>query len=122
MKRLKMVIVVRKDVEMGRGKLGGQVAHAACGLVYDKFNLFDTRQKVILYNWMQDGQTKAVLRVDNEIELRNILEAAIMAELPYYPVRDAGHTQLEPGTFTCVGIGPEYEEKIDQITGHLRLY
>jgi PTH2 family peptidyl-tRNA hydrolase len=117
MKRLKMVIVVRKDVDMGKGKMAGQVAHAACGLMFDPSKYSYTKT----YNWMQQGQTKAVLRIDSEAELSEIEKAARAANLPVYPVRDAGHTQLEPGTFTCVGIGPETEDKLDAITGHLKL-
>ena len=37
-------------------------------------------------------------------------------------VRDAGHTQVAPGTQTVLCVGPDKAGKIDEITGHLKLY
>ena len=36
-------------------------------------------------------------------------------------ITDAGHTVVEPGTITCLGIGPDEEGKIDAVTGELPL-
>ena len=36
-------------------------------------------------------------------------------------IQDAGHTVVEPGTITCLGIGPDEEEKINGITGKLKM-
>lgn len=36
--------------------------------------------------------------------------------------RDAGLTQIEPGSYTVVAIGPDDEEKIDKITGREGLF
>ena len=36
-------------------------------------------------------------------------------------IKDAGHTVVEPGTITCLGIGPDKEYKIDKITGKLKM-
>ena len=38
-----------------------------------------------------------------------------------YLVRDAGHTQVEPGSVTVLGMGPDLNWKLDQITGSLKL-
>ena len=36
-------------------------------------------------------------------------------------IKDAGHTVVEPGTITCLGAGPDLEDKIDKITGKLKM-
>ena len=36
-------------------------------------------------------------------------------------VRDAGHTEVPESTITCLGIGPDEDEKIDKITQELKL-
>ncbi len=36
-------------------------------------------------------------------------------------VTDAGKTTVEPGTVTCLGIGPDADEKVDKITGSLKI-
>jgi len=36
-------------------------------------------------------------------------------------ITDAGKTTVAPGTTTCGAIGPDKEDKIDEITGDLKL-
>jgi peptidyl-tRNA hydrolase, PTH2 family len=68
----KQVIVVRKDVIMGKGKLAAQVAHAAV------LGVEKTRQikQDWLKTWFQTGQAKVILRVDNLKELFEIEQHA----------------------------------------------
>ena len=65
------------------------------------------------------GLEEAVM--DGEDKYTEIVELAKRRGLPSFLVRDAGLTELEPGTVTCLGIGPEREEEIDRITGDLPL-
>lgn len=112
---MKQAIVARGDLGMGRGKLAAQVAHAALR-AYEKADPDDRRA------WRSDGQLKVVLRVEGEGPLREIADAGRRAGLPVGVVRDAGRTQLEPGTMTAVGLGPAVDADVDRITGELPLY
>ena len=109
---LKQVMVVRTDLEMGKGKIAAQVAHAAVTAA-DK-----SKYKA---DWLHQGQQKAVVKVTGEKELLAILKEARDAGLPTALIEDAGHTQIEPGSKTVVGIGPAPEKEIDKITGKLKL-
>ncbi|AEA46630.1 peptidyl-tRNA hydrolase Pth2 [Archaeoglobus veneficus] len=110
----KQVIVVRDDLNLSRGKLAVQVAHAAI-LGYE---LADRRA---VEEWKREGQKKIVLRVENIQKLMEIKEKAAKSGLPTAVVRDAGLTEVPPGTVTAVVIGPDEERRIDKITGNLPL-
>lgn len=112
---MKQVIVVRRDLGMGAGKLAAQVGHAAIS-AYEKA-VPDAKR-----TWRGDGQTKIVLGVDDEAELFAVADRAATEGVPYATIRDAGRTELEPGTVTAVGIGPAADDRIDAVTGHLDLY
>ncbi len=68
-----------------------------------------------------NGQEKIVLKVSSLKELEGIKQGAIELDLPWSQVTDAGHTQISPGTTTCISIGPAPEEMIDKITVELKL-
>jgi len=68
-----------------------------------------------------NGQEKVVLKVSGIKDLQEIKRHAIDLNLPWSEVTDAGHTQIAPGTTTCISIGPAPENLIDKITGDLKL-
>jgi PTH2 family peptidyl-tRNA hydrolase len=68
------------------------------------------------------GQKKIVLKGSGEKQLRELADGARREGLPYALVRDAGHTQLEPGTVTALAVGPGPENIVDKVTGDLSLY
>ncbi len=114
---VKMVIAVRRDLDLGKGKIAAQVAHAAvsCAMKAEKY------EKKLFKEWLREGQKKIVIKVENEaalIELKRKIELlGIVNEL----VNDAGRTQIAPGTATCLGMGPVEEEVIEPITGEYSL-
>jgi PTH2 family peptidyl-tRNA hydrolase len=118
---MKMVIIVRQDLEMGKGKVAAQVAHAAVSLIFEILNSDNNLWKKWLSLWLEEGQPKIVLKIQGLNELMSRYEKAKTEGLPTVIIQDAGKTQLEPGTITCVGIGPAPNEKIDVITGDLKL-
>jgi PTH2 family peptidyl-tRNA hydrolase len=100
---------------MGEGKLAAQVAHAS-------LQAYEDASGSARREWKGDGQTKIVLRADSESGLFQLNEKAEVEGLPHALVRDAGHTQLEPGTATTVAVGPASERAVDAVTGELPLY
>lgn len=42
--------------------------------------------------------------------------------IPTATIRDAGHTEVEPGTCTVLGLGPCKSSVLDPITSHLRIF
>ena len=113
----KLVIVVRMDLGLTKGKLAVQVAHASVNCAMQA----RTSRRKLYDEWYRDGQRKIVAKVAT---LRELLELKSMAEakgLVTSLVTDAGLTQLPPGTTTCLGIGPAEERDVDPVTGHLGL-
>ncbi|MDE1830502.1 MAG: peptidyl-tRNA hydrolase Pth2 [Thaumarchaeota archaeon] len=117
MSSIKQVIVVRRDLGMGTGKIAAQVGHA-CVLGAEHVRKsngewYDT--------WTKFGQEKVVVKVSSLSELDEVKKHAISLGLPWSEVTDAGHTQIEPGTVTCISIGPAPEDIIDKVTKDLKL-
>jgi PTH2 family peptidyl-tRNA hydrolase len=113
----KLVLVVRTDLGMGRGKIAAQAAHAAVAATLAGLHRGDAD----LGAWLQDGQPKVVLRVPGLDELDEIAARARAADLPVEIIRDAGRTQLDPGTTTCCAVGPAEASRIDTVTSALSL-
>jgi len=114
---MKQAIVVRTDLKMGKGKVAAQAAHASLSAAEA------TRERKPRWyeEWREEGQAKIVLKVESEEELRELLQKARSAGLPASLVEDRGLTQVEPGSVTCLGIGPAPDAQIDGITGKLKL-
>ncbi|MBN1385406.1 peptidyl-tRNA hydrolase [Candidatus Woesearchaeota archaeon] len=110
----KQVILVRKDLRLPKGKLAAQVAHASVESAYrvseDKFS-----------TWQSEGSKKVVLYVADLKELLGYQQLAKQEKLVASIITDAGRTVIAPGTVTCLGIGPDEEEKIDKVTGKLKM-
>lgn len=100
---------------MRKGKLAAQVAHASVNSVLNRVT--DPRVKL----WLETGMAKIVVGCDSQDELFQLIEHTQMLYVPFTVIKDAGLTELEPGTMTCVAIGPDEDFKIDKITGELKL-
>ncbi len=117
MSNYKQVMVVRDDIEMSRGKLAVQVAHASLSAAENaRKNKPDWSKK-----WKKEQQKKVVVKASSEKELRTLKKKAKKLDIPKALISDAGFTELESGTTTVLGLGPGPESEIDKITGNLSL-
>jgi len=123
MSRFKQVIVVRNDLNMRRGKMIAQGAHASIMfLVHRLCDAAVGAKDHAIQEWLEHGMTKICVRADSETELLEIAQKAQDAGLTVHVITDAGHTEFGGvPTRTCLAIGPDEEDKIDAVTGNLKL-
>lgn len=115
--KYKQVIAVRTDLGMSKGKMAVQVAH---GSVSSAERVRVSHQDV-WRAWLREGQKKVAVRVASEEELLDLRRQASSHSLPHALIRDAGMTELPPGTITVLGIGPALAQKVDEVTSNLKL-
>ena len=110
----KQVILVRTDLKLPKGKMAAQCSHAAVEAAFKS-------GKRKISSWRTSGSKKVVLKVKNKKELIEYKKLAEEAGLVTALITDAGRTVIAPGTITCLAIGPDDEEKIDSVTGKLKM-
>jgi PTH2 family peptidyl-tRNA hydrolase len=115
--KFKLVIAVRRDLNMGKGKIAVQVGHATISAAEEA----KRRHPDWWRRWFEEGQCKIAVKVNREGDLIELNKEAQELGLPSAIIRDSGLTQISPGTATCVGIGPAPTELVDKITGNLPL-
>lgn len=115
MTEYKQAIIVRNDLKMGKGKIAAQASHGSISA----FLKTQIKHKDWTEAWLPH-QKKIVLKVESLEELLSIYEK-IKNELPSELIKDAGYTQIEPGTITVLGVGPAPEDKIDKYLKDLKL-
>ncbi len=115
----KQVIVIRRDLNMSCGKMVVQAAHASVTAVLEAEKRPEWRKW--LEAWLREGQKKVAVGVESEDELVEKYREAIELGLPVSLIRDAGLTELPPGTLTAIAVGPGPENIVDRVTGRLKL-
>ena len=113
----KAVCLVRRDLNMGTGKVAAQVAHAVLGV----HRLAQDRCPAVLQSWVGGGEAIIVLGVDSAEQMKGLLSEVAQKGLCTHCVADAGRTEVAPGTETVGCIGPAPVQSIDVVTGHLGL-
>lgn len=112
-----MILVVRNDLKMGKGKIGAQCGHAAVGAYQNCLKRFPN----LVRRWDDNGSAKVAVKIDSEEEMMAIFKVAREKNLNTCLIRDAGRTQIAPNSKTVLAIGPASAREIDQVTGHLKL-
>ena len=110
----KQIILVRQDLKLPKGKLAAQAAHASVEAVLRS-------EEGTIKRWRLEGMAKIVLKVKDEKELIKHFQEAKDSGIVASLITDAGRTVVAPGTKTCVGIGPDEVDKINEIVGELKL-
>lgn len=140
----KQVLVVREQFPddkggtfgIRKGKYGGQCAHASFEWIrdrlvslndpdhtpYEGFKDFNLSLSYFEVVWLTDNcHKKIVCKIDTESALMDVYNRAKDAGLNAYLIQDLGLTEFKEPTYTAVGIGPNLDEDIDQITKTLKL-
>ena len=123
----KQVIIMRKDLNMRKGKLVAQGAHASLGAI---LNLMQRTGNVLTLEldertepWLTGRFKKICVYVNSEAELLEVYKAAQEAGLISCLIQDSGLTEFNGvPTLTAVAVGPDREDKIDVVTKHLPLF
>lgn len=127
--RIKQAIVIRKDLSMRRGKEIAQGSHASMAFLVRRLQegaapgrlegAFSAEELA----WMRGGMAKICLQVDSEEDLLRLHGEALKEGLAAELIRDSGRTEFGGvPTLTCLAVGPDAAEKLDRVTGGLRLY
>jgi peptidyl-tRNA hydrolase, PTH2 family len=126
--KVKQVIVIRRDLGMRRGKEIAQGAHASMAWLSERlcrsgFSAPDTDFSAAERSWLEGLFTKVVVQVPDEVQLMAAFEKAKAAGLEAHLIQDAGLTEFGGvPTYTALGIGPDFADKIDAVTADLKLY
>lgn len=133
----KQVVVIRKDLNMRKGKIAAQCCHASMAFLTKKgvvsyptswtpaeFRCYikeEDHAEEIFY-WLRDSFKKIVCYVNSEEELDAIHNKALEAGLISHLVEDNGATEFNGvKTKTCCAIGPHWDNKFEGVTDHLPL-
>jgi len=129
---IKQVIVIRKDLNMRKGKMCAQAAHASMAVftqhihsnIYS-YNLTMDKNDVkesVMIQWLKSSFAKIVLYVNSEEELLELNKKAKLHGFKHALIKDNGTTEFNGvPTYTALAIGPDYSKKIDTLTGDLKL-
>jgi PTH2 family peptidyl-tRNA hydrolase len=122
----KQVIVLRKDLNMRKGKMVAQGAHASMRAILNLARREGDSLVIPLDGrsepWLCGRFKKICVAVNSESELLELHRQALAANLIASLIQDAGLTEFGGiPTYTAVAIGPDEGEKIDQLTGRLAL-
>ena len=136
----KMMIVMRRDLKMRKGKIAAQAGHACIDAILmalskeGRLNDFETTNDGIalrdtdkpttpLSDWFKYGCAKVCVYVDSEEELLSIAKKASEKGIIASVITDAGMTEFHGvPTKTCLALEPLPAEVADELTGDLPLY
>jgi peptidyl-tRNA hydrolase, PTH2 family len=124
----KQVIVMRKDLNMRKGKMIAQGAHASLRVLLERGNANAEHTEYTLAltpamaAWLTGRFVKVCVSVTSEAALDDVVARARAAGVPAALIVDAGKTEFHGvPTKTCCAVGPAWDDEVDAITGELPL-
>ena len=113
--------------QVRKGKIAAQLAHASLKAILDTAMYLKSEKELTIYygenpaleEWLTGRFTKVALKCESESELLELYQKAQEKKIICSLITDAGLTEFEGPTITCIAIGPAWPEEIDPITGHL---
>ncbi|RSL97679.1 hypothetical protein CEP52_010752 [Fusarium oligoseptatum] len=118
----KLVLVVRTDLGMTKGKIAAQCSHATLACYKTPLRApANSPQRKILSRWERLGQAKIAVQVKSQEEMLELRRKARSLGITAEVIQDAGRTQIEAGSMTVLGVGPAPRSVVDQVTGGLKL-
>ena len=127
----KQVIVIRRDLRMRRGKEIAQGAHASMAWLRQRLMpqltlagvadqvMFSEAERV----WLEGSLRKVTVKVGSEAELLAVYDKALESGVLVHLITDRGLTEFGgTSTRTCLAVGPDYDNRVDPVTGDLELY
>jgi len=127
----KQVIVIRRDLRMRRGKEIAQGAHASMAWLRQRVTPAlspagasdQVRFSEAEREWLEGSLRKVTVKVGSEAELLAVYGKAVSAGVLVYLITDRGLTEFGgTPTRTCLAVGPDYDDRVDPVTGDLELY
>ena len=112
MKNPMIAILMRTDLNTRRGKMVAQGGHAIN-------RIRDEGSEEAVRLWKANKQIKIVLAVDAG-SMGERWQMAKTRDLPVYMIRDAGKTEVEHGTVTCIVIGIAPRKRVQKVTSGLK--
>lgn len=137
--RTKQVIVIRKDLNMRKGKIAAQAGHACMAFLTTEMtfeqapyqgeyygslinNYYGPNTTKEILHWLQNSFRKICVYVNSQEELEEVHQKALDAGLISHLITDNGATEFNGvPTMTCCAIGPHWDSKFEDITNHLPL-
>jgi PTH2 family peptidyl-tRNA hydrolase len=122
----KQTIVLRKDLNMRKGKMVAQGAHASMRAIlqlgHREGGNFVVPLDERLEPWLLGRFKKICVSVNSEAELLQLHQEAKAAGLIAALIQDAGLTEFGGvPTYTALAVGPDREDRVELITGSLPL-
>lgn len=122
----KQIIIIRKDLNMRKGKMIAQGSHASSLAIFQQGTFtedsFILKKDNRFWYWLTNNFKKIVVSVNSEAELLEYYELAKSKNILCSLIKDSGLTEFKGvPTYTAVAIGPDLDNVVDEITKSLPL-